>query len=90
MLLSPGPIWVLFFIFPLMNSVFTCRTGWTPPRKSRSRSGVSGRLWLGMRWKGGQGSRPWGRSCAALSYFGKCIQILEFICSMEDPGEDRA
>lgn len=31
-------------------------------------------------WAGAPGSR--GLSCATLSYFGKCIQILEFICSM--------
>lgn len=43
----PTPTGVLFSVFLLKNSIFSCRTGWTRPRKSRSRSGVSGPRGLG-------------------------------------------
>lgn len=62
MFLSPSPVRVLFSFFTLKNSVFSCRTGWTPPRKSRSRSGVSDLRWLEMRWEGGQGLQARGPS----------------------------
>lgn len=62
----PSPILVLFSIFPLKNSVFSCRTGWTPLRKSRSRSEVSGLLWVGMWRKGGQGLQATGAEVVLL------------------------
>lgn len=87
----PSPIRVLFSTFPLKNSVFSCRTGWTRPRKSRSRSGVSGcGGWdRGGGWAGAPGNE--GCSRVAPSYFGTRIRTHEFICfSLKTLREGRA